>query len=55
MTTAEFLEYLHGHQATDALADDLASALIRRVVNLRDRPVASQPAGATTTRSRIAS
>jgi hypothetical protein len=30
MATTQFLEYLHEHQATQVLADDLAAVLVMR-------------------------
>ena len=55
MTTAEFLDYLQHHQATEILADDLASALVQRVVQMRDHPNAAESVRATTLHTRVAS
>lgn len=43
MSTAEFLDYLHGHDATRDLAERLAERLAEVLVSQRPTPVPRRP------------
>jgi hypothetical protein len=47
MDTISFLEYLHGHEATRSLAEELAEILVAR----RRRPAGAMPAARASRRA----